>query len=816
MLDQDSGCRVISDEYHSIELLGSSKDIDEYIDMVNPDPDPYFDYDKVKSDYEFGRVYEDYQREFENSFTQVRNPSISFNSASRYGQYNEVRVGMGCFAWTISLNRINPKPFTFNDLRNMQVIIYNVNSLGKSPYYMGDLWALRTNAELGYDEYVKNSDVADIQLSGQGSNGRFYASGTRSDVRRRGLYDTNRIDFISSVKAGLYAEEDDVANAALTLTFELEPGYLAGRFAKVPDGEIVVMLYNTKSLEIYQYYHMLDAYGAVQCKFYEYLIDDGISPDDGRGWGIYRVDWSGNRPAEDSFFKDESGLKTYLDSVRLEGYDALSDVYVYRGNKRLSFKNEETYRFPTSSDMYYYPTLNVSYPKVPAQFVESNTLFDTGSMADVSAMHGMFDESNIFVVTLEDANYIADRVGQVDIPKTYAETDDIRAYEDYLDYDEEAGLYNYEKYDVGDPRLAQYLRFSTADGGAVELGGGIDVAGEYCENVSMDDFLTAARRSYGVMPRGSEDSSGASSVEYVRADVSRGACDLQSLLKLYVSYSYDKERQSIDLYFNYFNYFDSPYVKIEDGKDVKLDTIRSTYLKLSPDQDGYLDIVAQFKYYEGDQLYGYKNVTLLSYRIYNISDDKPKFLLYKTYEVVKDSAVAEAEKGLVRIGVESQPVDLDSFGRGEKAAGAIYVTVQANKPLKAPYCFYLDFPDDVISVRRDGGQGYYVDQEGSAAGLLRVVVTNTSQRSYAFRFETVETAQAVDGYRNRRYAVSIDEAAVLDEDGLTCEVQTGEATVEFAKTTVDVIATKDRSGAVGAYVAAPRDAGVVRLTDVAD
>lgn len=163
-------------------------------------------------------------------------------------------------------------------------------------------------------------------------------------------------------------------------------------------------------------------------------------------------------------------------------------------------------------------------------------------------------------------------------------------------------------------------------------------------------------------------------------------------------------------------------------------------------------------------------MTLLSYRIYNISDDKPKFLLYKTYEVVKDSAVTKAGKGLVQIGVESPPVDLNSFRLADKVAGAIYVTVRANRPLKAPYYFYLDFPNDVISVRQDGGQGYYVDQGGSAAGLLRVVVTNASQRSYAFEFETVETAQAVGGYRNRKYAVSIDEATVLDEDGLACEV----------------------------------------------
>lgn len=184
---------------------------------------------------------------------------------------------------------------------------------------------------------------------------------------------------------------------------------------------------------------------------------------------------------------------------------------------------------------------------------------------------------------------------------------------------------------------------------------------------------------------------------------------MQKLLRLYVNYSYDRDRQAIDLYFNYFNYFDSPYVKIENGVDVKLDTIRSTYLKLEPGQDGYIDVIAQFKYYEGDQLYGYKNVTLLSYRIYNISDDKPKFLMSKTYEIVKDSAAYRPQAGSVRVGVEGTTVELDDFRPDEKATGAIYVVVQSNKSIRAPYDFYLDFPSDVISISQEYGEGYYID-----------------------------------------------------------------------------------------------------------
>ena len=119
VMDKDLECRTLSDEYYSVELLGQSRDITRYIDLVNPSPDPYFDYDKIRNDYEFGRVYEDYEKELENTFTQIKNPSISRNSARRYGSYNVIRSVGSSFVWTVNLNAINSKPFTVRDLQKM-------------------------------------------------------------------------------------------------------------------------------------------------------------------------------------------------------------------------------------------------------------------------------------------------------------------------------------------------------------------------------------------------------------------------------------------------------------------------------------------------------------------------------------------------------------------------------------------------------------------------------------------------------------------------------------------------------------------------
>lgn len=142
----------------------------------------------------------------------------------------------------------------------------------------------------------------------------------------------------------------------------------------------------------------------------------------------------------------------------------------------------------------------------------------------------------------------------------------------------------------------------------------------------------------------------------------------------------------------------------------------------------------------------------------------------KTYEVSPGSAIVKPSRGSVRLEIPPVVIDIDGFAPGSRASGSIYVSVFSDKPLVAPYDFYLDYPNDVIEIADDSGAGYYVDRSGSNIGLLHVVVTNAMQRSYAFEFQTVKTVGGMSKWRNRKYAVSVDEAAVRDVDGLTCEV----------------------------------------------
>ena len=77
-------------------------------------------------------------------------------------------------------------------------------------------------------------------------------------------------------------------------------------------------------------------------------------------------------------------------------------------------------------------------------------------------------------------------------------------------------------------------------------------------------------------------------VTYERRNITSANVDISEFVKLYVNYKRDKS--GITLYFNYYNYLDTPFVKIKENK-IYSDIIPSTYLELKPDEDGILDIV---------------------------------------------------------------------------------------------------------------------------------------------------------------------------------------------------------------------------------
>jgi hypothetical protein len=71
---------ISANEYFNIELLGRSKNnLDWFINMANPNPDPYFTEDTIRENFKFGRVYEDHQDYLDKSFRIIQNPGIHNN-----------------------------------------------------------------------------------------------------------------------------------------------------------------------------------------------------------------------------------------------------------------------------------------------------------------------------------------------------------------------------------------------------------------------------------------------------------------------------------------------------------------------------------------------------------------------------------------------------------------------------------------------------------------------------------------------------------------------------------------------------------------
>lgn len=122
-----------------------------------------------------------------------------------------------------------------------------------------------------------------------------------------------------------------------------------------------------------------------------------------------------------------------------------------------------------------------------------------------------------------------------------------------------------------------------------------------------------------------------------------------------------------DLYFNIQNLFNSPFEYISSiTKQPNVLIIPDSYLYLSggkykrvgnhneidPKQvdaikrGGELSIYGQVKTYSDDVLCGAKTIKLFTYRIHNISDDKPKFLIQKTYDITKSTISSDISNNI--------------------------------------------------------------------------------------------------------------------------------------------------------------------------
>lgn len=792
---------IQKNDYYAVELLGMSKDLSYSEKLVNPNPNPYLDYDTISEDGMFGRVYEDYIADYDKTYKLIKAPALNDNMVKNVGNQLDLDVfsydlsgrSLG-YTLAVHLDQLyDLVQYSERDYDNLQVLIYNSKTLGKNPYAIAHLTSFLEERELYYTKIDATSSSDEYKLSTEaiGSQNSVIVTGTREAIGKHSKIDSNYIRNISKILCRFSRQQK-----MLVLTFMIEDPSTP---TSIDEDTINILLFNPNDLTQFKYYHLLDAYGAVNCRYISSFADPS-QPDDGRGWGVIydhsKFENDDLSSLLQSYYIDkDSGDKKKLADIELSDYQALSDVYCLRGNKMLGFKYDEELHFAVSSDLYYFPSLNVSYPKSAVDCITRMGITKQEE-ADLGYLQTLFNKHNLFVVTLDRADDVAKNIGSVDIPILLDNTNDIRMYEDWLDDDLSTGLPNSQTIGITDPRAMQFAKFHDNGNDQDGIAGPLVFEPSAFENVSLEDFIQNCQDLSNASPCKSEEYDPTKdpfgSLDKIQVDLSRGTeiCEqLQKLLRIYASYKKDTDDHSITLYFNYFNYFDTPYIKIENQL-LYSDMIQGTYLKLKAGEDGILDIVLQLRYCIGNEIYGYRNIKALSYRIWNLSDDKPKFLIRKTYEIQKDSLANEDIQSTLFISTPNVEVNLDqNHSDDSKIDITVPLDLASVRMLSSELEMTVLYPPDIIQMIDGENVGYTIEEIDNEVGFAVLKITNTTLNAYQLRFQTTQAKQDFNILQDQECSLDITDIRAFDIDGVPLDTVVECGSIRFVKNSAQILGT---------------------------
>ena len=440
-------------------------------------------------------------------------------------------------------------------------------------------------------------------------------------------------------------------------------------------------------------------------------------------------------------------------------------------NYRLSFKYDDELRFfLLSDDCYYFPTFNKKYPKQLGDYFTDGR-FNVRSSGDLGFLDGLFDNTNLFILELDD-NSITNRIGDVDIPIENDSSNAIRVYEDFDPslYDpEDPRFYTFVKWFMDDP-LCKWSAVGTCteirpyDKNDQSTLSSIEV-GEYSYRTSSpSDFQQALKigymrkrpGGYSVSPAFTEQTKADFTTEYDTTTVDASLVDLTDLLKIYINYKRDSSG-NITLYFNYYNYLNTPFVRVDKSGRVFADTVEGTYLKLMPGEEGTLDIVVQFRKYEGSLVVGCRNVVLATYAIFNVSDDKPKFIIRKVKEIEKNSASKSGQSSTIRLEIPDRDAELDASS-GSPGMFKVMVAVKHDYLDGALFAFDLYYPQSVIQPLPYKSKLCNIEDHGDYLHIETIVPDVTS---IILTFMTVKPQNKLYTDMSDRYLMEISDERIL-------------------------------------------------------
>ena len=320
--------------------------------------------------------------------------------------------------------------------------------------------------------------------------------------------------------------------------------------------------------------------------------------------------------------------------------------------------------------------------------------------------YNVFDLSNTFIFQLEDPLSIANKIGKIAIPVGTAGDEFELVYEDYLSdqYNVDIGGLNFIKYEETlyvPPNDKASVIMDIPDNLDELIGDDVSAINGDLSTIQDVDKAWSVMSSHDYFPECSEQNASIGTVDYFM--LSADPKEIADHLKVYVNWRRYKKpghEEEIELFFNYPNLFTSPYSYRDNDGRFSVEYKPSTYLRLKSGQDGYLYIIFQFKYYDSNGLLcGVRDLPVLTYHIYNVSDDKPKFVITKTYEIDnhdgKYTYPGDDDQNVVYVVVEKQTYKHDDVV--DSLVGKISVDEAINYDYKLNTDLWLNTKLNVLS-----------------------------------------------------------------------------------------------------------------------
>jgi hypothetical protein len=119
-----------------------------------------------------------------------------------------------------------------------------------------------------------------------------------------------------------------------------------------------------------------------------------------------------------------------LRHIDLADYNNLSDIEVLHDYKKAAFKYDEELHFDISSSNYFYPTMNLKYPKTYGMYVNENCTF-VKTDDDINVKN-IFNDNELFIMDIPDHDELISEIGKIKIPLAVYNNDFILINEEFF------------------------------------------------------------------------------------------------------------------------------------------------------------------------------------------------------------------------------------------------------------------------------------------------------------------------------------------------------------------------------------------------